>query len=113
MIQCKDCEFFSRDKETGRITLRCDPFSTIKEPACLEKLQLMRLDGLLQMYSAMLRWNQKLAPMQEKLFDFMEREIQDADEGESWKYDTDKDEEDDGDSDGDLLDDDDDGKFTL
>jgi len=98
MIQCKDCEFFSRDKETGRITLRCNPFSTIKEPACLEKLQLMRLDGLLQMYSAMLRWNQKLAPMQKKLFDFMEKEIRDVDESDGWKYgntEGDQDEEDD------------------
>ena len=87
MIQCKDCEYFSRDEATGRIILRCDPFSTIKEPQCLEKWQLIRLDGLLQAYQTTLRWYQKLAPMQEKMFKFMEREMDDIDEADSWKYD--------------------------
>ena len=93
MLQCKECEYFQRDEKTGRIMLRCDPFSTIKEPACLEKMQLLRLDGLLQMYQGMLRWYQKMAPMQEKMFDFMNREMGDIDEGDSWKY-SDQDEED-------------------
>jgi len=87
MLQCKDCEFFHRDQATGRVTLRCDPFSTIKEPACLEKLQLLRLDGLLQSYHAMLRWYQKLAPMQQKMFEFMKREMDDIEDADSWKYD--------------------------
>ena len=87
MIQCKDCEYFNRDKDTGRITLRCDPFSTIREPACLDKMQLLRLDALLQSYQTMLRWYQKLAPMQEKMFDIVKREMDDYDESESWKYD--------------------------
>ena len=85
MIQCKDCEYFQRDETTGRITLQCDPFGTIKEPACLDKMQLLRLDALLQSYQAMLRWYQKLAPMQEKMFDMVKQEMDDYDESESWK----------------------------
>lgn len=92
MLQCKDCEFFSKDEATGRIMLRCDPFSTIKEPACLEKWQLLRLDGLLQAYHATLRWYQKLAPMQEKMFEIMKREMEDFDQADDWKN-KDKDED--------------------
>ena len=91
MLQCKDCEFFTREA-SGRIILRCDPFSNIKEPACLEKWQLLRLDGLLQAYHATLRWHEKLAPMQEKMFEFMKRELDDLDESDSWKYDEDEEE---------------------
>ena len=85
MIQCKDCEYFHRDKDTGRITLQCDPFGTIREPACLDKMQLLRMDALLQSYQTMLRWYQKLAPMQEKMFDMVKREMDDYDESESWR----------------------------
>ena len=86
MNQCRDCEFFVRE-ENGRIMLRCDPFSTIKEPACLEKWQLLRLDALLQSYQTTLRWYQKLAPMQEKMFEYMKREMEDIEDADSWKYD--------------------------
>ena len=85
MLRCEDCEFFSRDQETGRITMKCDPFSTIKEPACLEKMQLLRMDSLVQMYQAMLRFYQNMAPMQKKMFDIMKREIDDVDEADRWK----------------------------
>jgi len=96
MLQCKDCEFFSKDEATGRIMLRCDPFSTIKEPACLEKWQLLRLDGLLQAYHATLRWYQKLAPMQEKMFEIMKREMEDFDQADDWKNKDKDDDENDG-----------------
>jgi len=86
MIKCIECEYFHRDESTGRITLRCDPFSTIKEPACLEKMQLLRLDALLHSYQMMLRWYQKLAPMQEKMFDMVKREMDEYEDTESWKY---------------------------
>ena len=99
MLQCKDCEFFCRDENAGRIVLKCDPFSTIKEPACLEKWQLLRLDGLLQAYHATLRWYQKLAPMQEKMFNMMKREMEDVDEADSWKVNYDEEDEDDEDQD--------------
>jgi hypothetical protein len=85
MLRCEDCEFFSRDAETGRITMKCDPFSTIKEPPCLEKMQLLRMDSLVQMYQAMLRFYQNMAPMQKKMFDMMKREMDDVDEAERWK----------------------------
>ncbi|MBN2210462.1 MAG: hypothetical protein JW709_03620 [Sedimentisphaerales bacterium] len=93
MQQCRDCEFFSQD-EKGRITLRCNPFETIKEPACLEKWQLLRLDTLAQYYQATLRYYQKFAPMQEKMFKFMQREMNDIEDADSWKYTDDEDEAD-------------------
>ena len=89
MIQCKDCEFFVQD-ERGRIQLRCNPFTNVKEPACLEKWQLLRLDGILQGYQATLRWYEKLGPMQEKMFKFMKREMDDIEEADGWKYDDDQ-----------------------
>ena len=85
MLQCQGCEFFSQD-DKGRISLTCNPFATVKEPACLEKWQLLRLDGLLQSYQATLNWYRKLAPMQERMFEFMKREMDDVDDAESWKY---------------------------
>ncbi len=95
MLQCKDCEYFSRDEATGRIMLKCDPFSTIKEPECLEKMQLLRMDALLHCYQATLQWHQKLAPMQKKMFEFMKREMDDLEESDGWKYDDDEDDFDD------------------
>lgn len=86
MLQCNECEYYVRDEATGRIMLKCDPFSTIKEPACLQKMQLMRMEGLVQMYQAMLSWNQKLAPMQEQMFEYMKREMNDIEDSDSWKY---------------------------
>jgi hypothetical protein len=65
--------------------MKCDPFSTIKEPACLEKMQLLRMDSLVQMYQAMLRFYQNMAPMQKKMFDMMKREMDDVDEADRWK----------------------------
>ncbi len=85
MLQCEQCEYFHRDAQ-GRIQLKCDPFSTIKEPECLQKWQLLRQDALLQAYHAMLAWYQKLAPMQEKMFQYMKREMDEMDDAESWKY---------------------------
>ena len=58
--------------------------------------QLVRLDGLLQAYHNTLRWYQRLAPMQEKMFEMMKREIEELDESDSWKsnYDYEEDEDD-------------------
>jgi len=101
MLQCKDCELFSRDEKTGRIMMKCDPFSTIKEPACLEKLQLLRMDALLRSYQATLQWYQKLAPMQEKMLKYIRREMDELDESDRWKYeDEDEDEDEDEGKDG-------------
>lgn len=92
MLQCKDCEFFNRH-EDGRIVFQCDPFTNIKEPECLQKWQLLRLDALFQSYQATLRWYQKLAPMQEKMFEFMRREMGDIEDADKWKYEQDDQEE--------------------
>lgn len=90
MIQCENCEFFSRDQNTGQIMLKCDPFGNIKEAACLDKWQLLRLHGLLQSYQATLSWYQKLAPMQEKMFEYMKREMDDIEDADDWKYQSDQ-----------------------
>jgi hypothetical protein len=84
MIQCKDCELCQTGPDGKRI-FRCDPFSTIKEPQCLEKWQLLRLDMLVAAYQGMLKWYNRLAPIQDKLYKYVEREIQDIEESEQWK----------------------------
>jgi len=84
MIQCKDCEFCEFD-EKGRRNFKCDPFINIKEPECIAKWQLIRLDMLLASYQGMLMWYKKLAPLQDKLFKFMQREMEDLDDADSWK----------------------------
>ncbi len=86
MIQCKDCEYFHRD-EGGRISFACDPFTNIKEPECLQKWQLIKINQMVEAYQATLSYYQKLAPMQDKLFHAMERELEDMEESEKWKYD--------------------------
>ena len=85
MQQCRDCEFFFQD-ENGRITLKCNPFLNVKEPACVEKWQLLRLDMLMKHYQTMLQLTQKYAPLQEKMFKFMQRELNDIEDADSWKY---------------------------
>ena len=73
-----------------RILYTCDPFTNIKEPECIAKWQLIRLDMLLASYQGMLMWHQKLAPIQDKLFKYMQREIEDIDEADNWKVDDDE-----------------------
>jgi hypothetical protein len=92
MIQCKDCEFCDIEPG-GRRNFKCDPFTNIKEPECIAKWQLIRLDMLLASYQGMLKWYGKLAPLQDKIIKYMQREINELDETESWKLDTDEDEE--------------------
>ncbi len=91
MIQCKDCEFYKAGPDRQR-NFTCDPFNNIKEPECIQKWQLIRLDMLLASYRGMLKWYEKLAPIQDKLFKYMQREIDDIDEADQWKLD-DEDEE--------------------
>jgi len=86
MIQCKDCEFCEMGPGVKR-TFKCDPFTNIKEPECIAKWQLIRLDMLLASYQGMLKWYGKLAPLQDKIFKYMQREISDLDEADSWKLD--------------------------
>ena len=84
MIQCAECEFYS-DEPDGRRVFRCDPFINIKEPECLQKWQLLRLDMLVSNSQSMSLWQHKMAPMQEKLFKYVKRELDDIDESDSWK----------------------------
>jgi hypothetical protein len=107
MLQCNECEHFTRG-EGGQVGFRCDPFSTVKEPECLVKWQLIKssetarlMDRMARAYEATIQMYEKLAPLQEKMFRHMEREIDDYDETESWKDSKGEDEDGDGDGDGD------------
>jgi len=92
MIQCQDCEYFSRGPD-GQLAFRCDPFSTIKEPECLAKWQLIKLDVMVQAYQATLSMYKRMAPLQEKLIRRMEREVEEMDDADSWKNSEDEPEE--------------------
>jgi len=85
MIQCQNCELCVHD-EFGRIQLRCNPFSNVKEPECLQKWNLLKMDILVRSYQATLNFYQKLAPLQEKMLKHIEREIEDIEESDRWKY---------------------------
>lgn len=84
MIQCKDCELCEVGPSSQRI-FKCDPFSNIKEPECIAKWQLIRLDMLVASYQGMLKFYHKLSPLQDKIFKYMQREIEDIDESDKWK----------------------------
>ncbi len=86
MIQCKDCEFCEMG-EQGRRTFKCDPFVNIKEPECLAKWQLIRLDMLVMSYQEMLRFQSKFAPLQDKIMKYVKREMEDLDDSDRWKLD--------------------------
>lgn len=95
MLQCEQCEHFQRGPG-GEARFACDPFSTIKEPECLQKWQLLRLaelsrkaDRMVGAYEATLEMYRRFEPLQEKMFRHMEREIDDAEESDSWKYEDD------------------------
>lgn len=85
MLQCQGCEFFRR-RADGTPQLLCDPFATIKEPECLLKWQLVRINILAQSHQATLDMYRKLAPLQERMFKHMERELDEAEEADQWKY---------------------------
>ncbi|HUW17973.1 MAG TPA: hypothetical protein VMW16_01575 [Sedimentisphaerales bacterium] len=99
MIQCTDCELCEVAPD-GRRTFKCDPFCNIKEPECLAKWQLIRLDMLVASYQSMLKWYGKLAPLQDKIFKYMKREIEDMEESDSWKLEDEEEKEPDDDEEG-------------
>ena len=92
MLQCKDCEFFQMGAN-GTRSFKCDPFANIKEPECVAKWQLLRLDMLLASYQGMLHCYEKLAPLQDKLFKYMQREIDDMNESDNWRLDNNENDE--------------------
>ena len=95
MIQCKDCEFCEMASGNQR-TFKCDPFINIKEAECIAKWQLIRLDMLVASYHRMQQGQEKLAPLQDKIFKYMQREIEDIDETDKWKCDEDDENDQDG-----------------
>ena len=98
MFQCEDCEFFQRGSD-GEIMLSCDPFSSVKGPECLAKWQLLKLNEMADYYARTLDYHESLAPMQQKMFDAMEKEIDSMNESESWRFTADGDDDDDYESD--------------
>jgi hypothetical protein len=92
MIHCQDCEFFHRGPK-GTAVLTCDPFATIKEPECLLKWQLLQLRTIAQSHEATLEMHRKFAPLQEKMLRHVEREIDEAESADEWKYQEDQDDE--------------------
>lgn len=88
MIQCKDCEFYE-DQGDGRRVFKCDPFNNIKEPECLAKWQILRIDMLSASFQQMTAWQQKMGPLQDKIMKYVKRELEDIDESEKWKTDID------------------------
>ena len=103
MIQCEDCEFFKRGDD-GEVSFSCDPFKNIVEPECLVKWQLISINRMVALYQTTLDYYRKLAPLQEKMFKVMERELNDLDESEKWKV-SDDEEDDDEEADEDHWDD--------
>jgi len=103
MIQCSDCEYFVKGPG-GQVGFKCDPFSTIKEPECLAKWQLLRtteltqkIDRMVNAYEATLQMYKKIQPLQERMMKHMENELDEQDESDAWKqgYDDDEDDDDD------------------
>jgi hypothetical protein len=72
---------------------RCDPFRNVKEPECLFKWLLLRMEVMVQSYQATLQHYKQLAPLQERIFKYMKREMDDMDESERWKQGDDEDDE--------------------
>jgi hypothetical protein len=95
MLQCRDCEHFV-EGPGGQVHFACNPFTNIKEPECLQKWQLIKTDTMVRAYQATLAMYQKYAPLQEKMFKHMEKEMDDIEEGDAWKMDPDDEEEPDG-----------------
>jgi hypothetical protein len=86
MIQCKECEFY-RQEPDGRRVFLCDPFINIKEPECLAKWQLLRLDMIASAQNNMAAAQAQMAPLQDKILKYIKRELEDIDESEKWKTD--------------------------
>jgi hypothetical protein len=84
VIQCKDCEFCEMAPD-GQAQLKCNPFTNVREPECLVKWQLLRLDLMTRAYMMTVAEYRKLAPLQDKLYRRMSREIDEMDDNDSWK----------------------------
>ena len=103
MISCKDCEFCKVGAD-GQLAFSCDPFSNVKEPECINKWVLLKIDSMVRAYQATLDYYRRLAPLQERMFKHVERELDGMDESEKWKVDEDEDEGQEQDTDSDKPD---------
>ncbi|HOA73086.1 MAG TPA: hypothetical protein PL151_00850 [Phycisphaerae bacterium] len=99
MLQCSNCEYCVRGSD-GQISFTCNPLSTIKEPECLVKWQLfkldmmaVKLDVMVRSYQATVEMYKRLAPLQEKMFRHMQREIEEMEDADAWKLDHDESDE--------------------
>lgn len=93
MMKCNDCEYCERGPD-GHVVFHCDPLGNIKEPECLAKWQILRLaevsaklDKIVAAHETQAAMYRRLAPLQEKMFRYMEKEIESHDESERWKTD--------------------------
>ncbi len=93
MIQCSECEL-ADVQPSGRVIMHCNPLSNVKEEGCLLKWQLLKIDAMVQAYQATIQMYQRLAPLQEKMFRQIEREVDDIDEADAWKRGDDQEDED-------------------
>ena len=89
MLQCKDCEFCELGPQ-GQVQLKCNPFTNVKEPECLLKWQLLRLDLMTRAYMATIAEYKKIAALQKELYRRMRREFEEMDEADKWKFDQDE-----------------------
>lgn len=92
-MQCKDCQY-SELAANGKRVFTCNPFENIVEPECIAKWQLIKLDQFLEMQAMQLRSQANMAPMQNKIMKYIERELKDLEDADDWKnsYDQDDDE---------------------
>lgn len=91
MIQCTECEFYE-EGPGGEVRFKCNPFATVKEPECVTKHQLLRLDMMTRAYLSLVAEYKKLAPLQQKLYRHMSREVDEMEEADRWKYGEEEDE---------------------
>jgi len=71
---------------TARSASGCNPFADIREPECLVKWQLLRLDLMTRAYMMTVAEYRKLAPLQEKMYRHMSRRDRpEMDDNDSWK----------------------------
>ena len=74
MLNCRDCEFCKVGTD-GHLAFACDPFSNVKEPECINKWLLLKLNMMVGAYQATLSYYRRLAPLQERMFKHVEREL--------------------------------------
>lgn len=95
MIQCSDCEHYHPGRG-GQANFTCNPFTNIKEPECVQKWQLIKLDMLVRAQQQTAAVHERLEPLTEKMMSYMERELDELNEADAWKLAYDEEDEEDG-----------------